>query len=112
MRRASDSVNTEQSVMSVALPVTLLAPRQAKDWRETMVLLFSSSCNQSTMPVILLNITVDGGDCADYDGGNSADADNKERCLQCTDCTVLNERRSVMATIAGRAVEQTWSLQL
>ena len=38
-----------------------------------MVLLFSSSCNQSTTPVIFLLITADGGD-----SGNSADADRED----------------------------------
>ena len=36
-----------------------------------MDLLSSSSCNQSTMPV-------DGGDGADYDVGNSVDANNED----------------------------------
>ena len=43
-----------------------------------MVLLFSSSCDQSTMPVILHSITADGRDGADYDSGNSSDDANNE----------------------------------
>ena len=43
-----------------------------------MVLLFSSSCNQSTMPVIFLTSTDDGRDGADDDGGNTADANNED----------------------------------
>ena len=43
-----------------------------------MDLLFSSSCDQSTMTVIFLTITADGRDGADYDGGNSADDANNE----------------------------------
>ena len=40
-----------------------------------MDLLYSSSCIQSTMPVIYLTITVDGGDGTDCNCGKSADAD-------------------------------------
>ena len=39
-----------------------------------MVLLFSTSCIQSTIQVIFFNITADGGDGADDDGRITADA--------------------------------------
>ena len=43
-----------------------------------MALLFSSSCNQSTTPVIFINSMADDGNGADYDGRNSADADRED----------------------------------
>ena len=38
----------------------------------------SSSSNQSTTPVILFTFTADGGDGADYAGGNSGDAERDD----------------------------------
>ena len=43
-----------------------------------MDLLFSSSCNQSTTPVIFLTITTVDGDSADYGSGKSVDADRDD----------------------------------
>ena len=74
--RASDSTSTEQSG---ALPVTLTAPNylantdvEVKDWRQTVDLLVSPSCIQST-------ITTNGGDGAEDD--QHANRENRASAL-------------------------------
>ena len=43
-----------------------------------MIQLLSPSCNQSYIPVIFITIMADGRDSADYNRGNSADANRDD----------------------------------